>query len=88
MLVCSNGKKVAPRRLEEILSRFAWIDQICLIGDNRPFIGALLVVNLEGLNSRFTESGVAFASLEEAVLREKVWQLTIDDIAIVNKGTC
>lgn len=43
LLVTSTGKNVAPQALENALSMSRYIEQVLVVGDNRPFIAALIV---------------------------------------------
>jgi long-chain acyl-CoA synthetase len=40
-----EGSNIHPRRIEEMIERISWIDQVVLVGDQRPFIAALVVVS-------------------------------------------
>ena len=45
MIVSSNGKKIYPARIEALLKREPLISQVLLIGDNLPYVTALLTVH-------------------------------------------
>jgi long-chain acyl-CoA synthetase len=45
ILVTSGGKNVAPAPLEARLSRLPLVSQAMVVGDSRPFVAALLVLN-------------------------------------------
>jgi long-chain acyl-CoA synthetase len=45
LIVASNGKKIYPARIEALLKREPLISQVLLIGDNLPYVTALLTVN-------------------------------------------
>ena len=47
LIVTSGGKNVAPSEIERALVADPWIDQAVVHGDARPFITALLVLNVE-----------------------------------------
>ena len=44
LIVSSNGKKIYPARIEALLKREPLISQVLLIGDNLPYVTALLTV--------------------------------------------
>ncbi|MGM9998808.1 MAG: AMP-dependent synthetase/ligase [Candidatus Bruticola sp.] len=51
IIVLSNGKNVAPAPLENAIKSSDWIEQAVVLGNNRSFVGALIVPNfvkLEG----------------------------------------
>ena len=45
LIVSSNGKKIYPSRIEALLKREPLISQVLLIGDNLPYVTALLTVS-------------------------------------------
>lgn len=47
ILITSGGKSVSPRILEERLRRHPLISQCLVVGDNRPFIAALITLDPE-----------------------------------------
>lgn len=49
IIVLSNGKNVAPQELESVLKQDSLISQVVPWGDNKPFITALIVPNIDGL---------------------------------------
>jgi long-chain acyl-CoA synthetase len=57
LLVTSTGKNVAPQPLENALSRSPYIQQLAIIGDDRPFIAALIVPELSALRRWAAERG-------------------------------
>ena len=49
ILVTAGGKNVAPAVLEDRLRAHALVDQCMVVGDGRPFIGALVTLDQEAL---------------------------------------
>ncbi len=49
IIVTAAGKNVAPAVLEDRLRAHALVSQCVVVGDNRPFIGALITLDPEGL---------------------------------------
>jgi len=45
LIITAGGKNISPANLEAALKAFPLIGQACVIGDNRPFISALLVLD-------------------------------------------
>ncbi|MBV8843066.1 MAG: AMP-binding protein [Bryobacterales bacterium] len=45
IIVSSNGKKIYPSRIEALLKREPLISQVLLIGDNLPYVTALVTVS-------------------------------------------
>jgi long-chain acyl-CoA synthetase len=49
IIVTAGGKNVAPAALEDRIRAHALVSQCVVVGDNRPFIGALVTLDPEGL---------------------------------------
>jgi len=49
IIVTAGGKNVAPAMLEDRIRAHALVSQCVVVGDNRPFIGALITLDAEGL---------------------------------------
>jgi long-chain acyl-CoA synthetase len=49
IIVTAGGKNVAPSVLEDRIRAHALVSQCVVVGDQRPFIGALLTLDAEGL---------------------------------------
>ncbi|WP_277213076.1 AMP-dependent synthetase/ligase [Isoptericola croceus] len=49
IIVTAGGKNVAPAALEDRIRAHALVSQCVVVGDNRPFIGALITIDPEGL---------------------------------------
>ncbi|MGM9441413.1 AMP-dependent synthetase/ligase [Streptomyces murinus] len=49
LLITSGGKSVAPAPLENWLRQHPLISQVMLVGDDRPYVAALLTLDAEGI---------------------------------------
>jgi len=47
LIITAGGKNISPANLEAALKSFPLIGQACVIGDGRPFVSALLVLDPE-----------------------------------------
>ncbi|WP_411732026.1 AMP-dependent synthetase/ligase [Paeniglutamicibacter sp.] len=81
ILLTAGGKNVAPGPLEEIIRASPLVSQVVVVGENRPFVAALLTLDPDGLapwcraNSLPVLSGAA-AAAHPRVLAEI--QLAVD----------
>ncbi len=49
LIVSSNGKKIYPSRIENLFKMEPLVNQVILIGDKKPYMTAILTVNLANL---------------------------------------
>jgi len=66
LIVTAAGKNVAPAVLEERVRAHALVGQCVVVGDNRPFIAALVTLDPEGLPGWLRTHGKPAMSVEAA----------------------
>ncbi len=76
----STGYKVSPLELTRRLSAEAWLDQVVLVGENQPHVGALVYPRLELLPREFIDdsTGQLHAQPFLAALRERLRPMCAD----------
>jgi long-chain acyl-CoA synthetase len=83
MIVTAGGKNVAPAPLEDQLRAHPLISQALVVGDNRPFIAALVTVDDEAIEAWRTEGGDNDRTIADSVddpdLRAAI-QLAVDTV--------
>ena len=80
ILVLANGEKVPPADMEMAIAMDGLFDQVMVIGDNRPFLSALVVFNPEQWPAFAKQLGLDPAS-EEACKSERVRKIILERIA-------
>ncbi|MGH9050212.1 MAG: AMP-dependent synthetase/ligase [Acidimicrobiia bacterium] len=63
LIITAGGKNISPANLEAALKAFPLIGQACVIGDKRPFVSALLVLDPEIAPPWAKRHGIEVASL-------------------------
>ncbi len=58
IIVTASGKNVAPQNIENLLKMENYIEQSCVLGDNRSFLVALLVPSFAALEEWAVEAGL------------------------------
>ncbi len=96
ILVLANGEKVPPADMEMAIALDTLFDQVIVIGDSRPYLTAIIVLNPEqweafvkslGLNP--DEASLSEASLETAIRKKIDVQLTeFPGYAQIRRVTC
>ncbi len=67
IIVTAGGKNVAPAVLEDRIRAHALVSQCVVVGDNKPFIAALVTLDPEGLPGWLTMHGKPEMTVEEAM---------------------
>ncbi len=73
LIITAGGKNLSPNNIEEAIKpRSPIIGQICAVGDERPFISALIVLDAESLPGWCESNGVPFDSVAAAAQHDAV----------------
>ena len=65
LIITAGGKNLSPANLEAALKTVPLIGQAAAIGDNRPFVSALVVIDAEVAPGWAARQGIPFTTLEE-----------------------
>lgn len=81
VIVTAGGKNVSPAQLEDQLRSHPLVSQCVVIGDQKPFVAAILTLDAEMLPTWLKNNGLPEMNIEEAGANEKVraeLQLVVD----------
>ena len=62
LIITSGGKNISPANLEALLKQHPLVGQACVIGDRRPYVSALIVLDQEVTPVWARKAGVVFTS--------------------------
>ena len=65
LIITAGGKNISPANLEAALKMIPLIGQACAIGDQRPFVSALVVLDPEVAPAWAKEHGISFDTLAD-----------------------
>jgi long-chain acyl-CoA synthetase len=70
MIVSRGGKNIYPGPLEDAFKTLAWVDQIMIVGEDRPFLTALVVPDFESLRMAVRDQGIDESDYDKEMLTE------------------
>jgi long-chain acyl-CoA synthetase len=82
IIVTAGGKNVAPQNIENLMKQSAWVSQAMVYGDKRPYLVALVTLNVETVTRFARENGIdgePGALVEHVEVRAEV-QRAVDDV--------
>ena len=85
LIVTSGGKNIAPTNLENALKEIRLIGQACVIGDRRPYVIALLVLDAEAAGAWAAQRGIDAISLEQLAGDPRVRDEIEEGVSLVNQ---
>ncbi|WP_298441399.1 long-chain fatty acid--CoA ligase [uncultured Ferrimonas sp.] len=81
LMKTSNGKYIAPQRVEGMVAREPLIEQIAINADGRNFVAALIVPDHRALGAWAKQQGLRFGNNAELIALPQVVQLMAQRIA-------
>src|SRR5579875_3385572 len=84
LIVSSNGKKIYPARIEGLFKMEPLVNQVLLIGDKKPYVTALLTLNMAQVPTIKGAEGLSGKSVSEVVGAEPVSQAVKTAVSRVN----
>jgi len=72
LMKTAGGKYVAPQHIESILTNDNFIENAILIGDDKPYVSALLVPNMEALKEYAHSLSLTYHSMEELLNKSHI----------------
>lgn len=80
IIVTAGGKNVIPALLEDQIRADALVSQVLVVGDNRPFIGALVTLDQEALPGWLQRHGLPNTTTLEEAVEHPVVKAAVQDL--------
>jgi long-chain acyl-CoA synthetase len=75
IIVTAGGKNIAPQNIENLLKLNRFIEQVCIIGDKRKYLTALIGPSFPDLEEFAKENGIPAGSREQLLGHPRVQHL-------------
>lgn len=85
LIITAGGKNIAPSAIEGIVAISKYIAQICVIGDRRKYLTALVTLDPDNIAEYARGSGISFSSVDDLIGNEKITALIEEEVAEKNK---
>jgi long-chain acyl-CoA synthetase len=84
ILITAGGKNVAPSEIENALKASPFIKEAIVIGDRRPYLVALIGIELETVSNWAQHRGIVFTTYRDLSEKPEVIKLVQDIVNDVN----
>ncbi len=84
LIITSGGKNISPSNIESMLKSNPMISQAVVIGDKRPFITALLTLNLENIQKFAKENNIKDTTMQDLSRHPKIDKIISDSVSNIN----
>src|SRR5207245_1446593 len=84
LIITAGGKNISPANIEAVLKAFPLVGQACVIGDNRPYLVALVVLDPEVAPAWAASRGIEASGLAELATHPDVQAEVARNVAEAN----
>ena len=85
LIITSGGKNIAPAPIEGFMATSKYINQICVVGDKRKFLTAIVTVDPDNIVAYAEENGISHNGVADLIKNERILQLIQDEIEEKNR---
>ncbi len=83
LIKTSNGKYIAPQKIEHIAKQHSLISEVVIVGEKKKFVSALILPNFGKIMEKAQEINIDFKTIEELIKDStmmKSFEIIVDDI--------
>ena len=85
IIITAGGKNIAPQKIESKLKVSSFINDAIVIGDNRKYLTAIIVLDEENINKYARDHKIQYTAYSELAAHEDIRKLIDREIQEVNK---
>ena len=85
LIITGGGKNVAPQNIENQLKFSPYINDAVVVGDNRPFLTALLLIDEENVTDFAQENRIPFTTYADLTRNREIQKLLDQEVDGVNR---
>jgi long-chain acyl-CoA synthetase len=80
LIKTSAGKYIAPQMIEGRIGQSEYIEQACVVGNNRKYVSALIVPDFERLSEWAGKRGIEYTGRDELIRDDRVLDLIRSEV--------
>jgi long-chain acyl-CoA synthetase len=84
LIITAGGKNIAPSAMEGDIATSKYINQVCVVGDRRKYLTALITIDPETVSDFASQNGIQFDSVDDLIKEEKVKALIEGEVHRIN----
>ena len=86
LIITAGGKNVAPAPIEGVIATSKYISQVCVVGDQRKFLSALVTVDEDNICEYADNHSISYDNIDDLVTNEQIINLLESEVAEKNKN--
>lgn len=84
LIITAGGKNIAPTAIESVLSSSKYINQVCVIGDARKYLSALVTLDADNTMEYAREKNIQFSGINDLLKNKEIIKLIESVVAEKN----
>jgi long-chain acyl-CoA synthetase len=85
LIITAGGKNIAPSRIEGIMTTSKYINQVCVVGDKRKYLSAVVALDEENINAYAATHQIAYESFSDLVAHPDIKALIDSEVKRKNQ---
>ena len=85
IMTVDDGTRFAPQDIETRLKFSAYINEAMVCGDKRPFVTAIVSIDLENVGNWAKKRGISYTTFQDLSQRSEVYRLVQEEISQINQ---
>ncbi|MCB0265082.1 MAG: long-chain fatty acid--CoA ligase [Calditrichaeota bacterium] len=85
LIITAGGKNVAPSHIEGVIATSKYINQVCVIGDRRKYLSALVTLDLDNVREYANSHGIQYGSDSDLLKNAKIAELIDSEVQEKNR---
>ena len=85
LIITAGGKNIAPQNIENQLKFSPYVNDAVVIGDRRPFLSALILIDEENVSNWAQENRIPYTTYADLASNEEVRALIAAEVKALNK---
>jgi len=85
LIITAGGKNIAPSAIEGTIATSKYISQVCVVGDRRKYLAALVTIDPETVSDYARQNKIQFNGMDDLIKDDKIKALIDEEIALTNE---
>jgi long-chain acyl-CoA synthetase len=86
LIITSGGKNIAPSKIEAVLATSIHLNQVCVVGEKRNYLTAVVTLNDITITDYATKNGISYDTMVDLINHPDIVELINAEVALKNKN--
>jgi long-chain acyl-CoA synthetase len=86
LIITAGGKNIAPSRIEGIMTTSKYINQVCVVGDKRKYLSAVVALDEENIRDYADSHQIVYKTISDLVEHPDIKALIDSEVKKRNQG--